>query len=123
MSEWERVEMDPFEPRAWERTPVEEAYEAVEEGRKYDAEKPRFSLIPPAAIEEVVRVLTFGAAKYDDHNYLKVENLEDRYRSALLRHVFADMRGERLDSETGLSHLAHAACCLLFILEHRSRVE
>ncbi len=89
----------------------------MSEGRKYDSEKPKLHLLPPKAITEVGKVLTFGAAKYDPENWKKVPDLQNRYTSAALRHIFAHMEGEELDPETDLSHLAHAMCCLLFKLE------
>ena len=39
-----------------------------------------------------------------------------RYESALLRHITKYKNGEIYDKETGLQHLAHAGCCLLFML-------
>lgn len=87
------------------------------EGKKYDGEKPRMYLLPPKAITEVAKVLTFGASKYDEDNWKKLDNLQKRYTGAALRHIFAHMDGEELDPETGLDHLAHAMCCLLFKLE------
>jgi len=35
-----------------------------------------------------------------------------------LRHLTAWWAGEDLDPESGLHHLAHAACCLMFLLEY-----
>ena len=87
------------------------------EGRKYDGEKPQLYLLPPKSINEVGKVLTFGAKKYDAHNWRKVDDLQNRYSSAALRHIFAHIDGEENDEETGLSHLAHAICCLMFKLE------
>ena len=89
----------------------------IMEGKKYDGEKPRMYLLPPKALTEVAKVLTFGANKYDEHNWKKLDNLQNRYTGAALRHIFAHMDGEELDPETGLDHLAHALCCLLFKLE------
>ena len=86
-------------------------------GVKYDEEKPRMHLLPPKATIEVAKVLTFGAQKYDEQNWRKLENLQNRYTSGALRHIFAHMDGEKLDPESGISHLAHALCCLLFKLE------
>ena len=87
------------------------------EGIKYDSAKPRMNLLPPKAIIEVSKVLTFGAEKYDAENWRKLDDLQNRYTAGALRHIFAHMDGEELDSETNLSHLAHAMCCLLFKLE------
>lgn len=88
-----------------------------EEGIKYDTEKPKMNLLPPKAVIEVAKVLTFGAEKYDAENWRKLDNLQSRYTAGALRHIFAHMDGEQLDPETELSHLAHALCCLLFKLE------
>ena len=86
-------------------------------GIKYDGEKPKMNLLPPKAIVEVAKVLTFGAEKYDAENWRKLDDLQNRYTAGALRHIFAHMDGEKLDPETGLSHMAHALCCLLFKLE------
>ena len=86
-------------------------------GIKYDSEKPKMNLLPPKAIVEISKVLTFGAEKYDAENWRKLDDLQNRYTAGALRHIFAHMDGEKLDPETGLSHMAHALCCLLFNLE------
>jgi len=82
---------------------------------KADAGKPRYDLLPPGPIHEVVKVLTFGAAKYGPDNW-RLCTEPWRYVRAGLGHIFAHMRGEKLDEESELPHLAHAACCLLFLL-------
>lgn len=87
------------------------------EGKKYDADKPRYDLVPVFGLEEVTQVLTFGAKKYDDENWRKVEPLFKRYYSACLRHMESRRKGELIDPESGRHHLAHAICCLMFILE------
>jgi hypothetical protein len=89
----------------------------MKEGVKYDGEKPRMYLLPPKAIIEVAKVLTFGAQKYDEENWKKLDNLQNRYTGAALRHIFAGMDGETLDPDSGYYHEAHAICCLLFKLE------
>lgn len=87
------------------------------EGKKYDQGKPQWNLLPWLAVEEVVKVLTFGAKKYAPDNWRRVADARNRYSAAALRHISAFMRGEEQDPETGLHHLAHATCCLLFLLE------
>ena len=89
----------------------------MSQGIKYDSAKPKMNLLPPKAVMEVAKVLTFGAEKYDVENWRKLEDLQNRYTAGALRHIFAHMDGEELDPETNLSHLAHAMCCLLFKLE------
>lgn len=85
-------------------------------GRKDDAGKPRWSLIPTQALEDVVKVLTYGARKYGDDNWREVEDGPRRYYDAAMRHVVAHRQGIRLDDESGLPHLAHAVASLLFIM-------
>lgn len=86
-----------------------------EVGRKFDGGKLDYTLLPWDALEDVVRVLEFGAQKYARDNWKHVENAETRYTAAAFRHMVARMNGEKTDPETGLDHLAHAMCCLLFI--------
>lgn len=85
-------------------------------GVKFDNDKPQWSLLPFKALKEVVDVLTYGAKKYAPDNWKKVPNAEQRYIDAGFRHFTAYAAGEKLDPETGKSHLAHAMCCLLYLL-------
>lgn len=85
-------------------------------GRKFDAGKLDYTLVPFEAVEEIIKVLMFGAQKYDRNNWKLVDNAQQRYLAAAFRHLAAYNKGEPVDSETGLSHLAHAGCCLLFLL-------
>lgn len=85
-------------------------------GRKDDAGKPPLRLLPWAALRAVARVLDFGASKYAVDNWKIVPSARERYADAALRHLAAWVDGELLDPETGESHLAHAACCILFLL-------
>lgn len=86
------------------------------EGRKYDTGKPDYTLLPWNAVEEVVRVLDFGARKYARDNWKYVQDANTRYLAAAFRHLAAHAQGELVDKETGISHLAHASCCVLFLL-------
>jgi hypothetical protein len=91
---------------------------------KYDGGKPRMDLLLsgcPNALEQVSQILTFGAEKYAAHSWQTVPQGEDRYLAALLRHLTAHGKGEVNDPESGMSHLAHAACNALFILELEAR--
>lgn len=85
-------------------------------GKKADAGKARWDLVPLGALGVVVDVLGFGAAKYGDDNWRKVPDARRRYFAAAMRHLVAWYGGERLDPESGLHHLGHAMCCLLFLL-------
>jgi hypothetical protein len=86
------------------------------DGVKYDSKKLRWRLVPWVEMTEVVKVLDFGASKYCEHNWVNVPDARDRYFDAAMRHIMAWGQGERKDEESGISHLAHAVCCLLFIM-------
>lgn len=85
-------------------------------GSKFDGGKPPAALIPPRAALEVAAVLGFGASKYGAHNWRQGIST-NRLMSAALRHQLAFLAGEDTDPESGLSHLAHAACGLLMLIE------
>ena len=74
------------------------------------------SLLPWRAVQQIVSVLEFGAAKYGADNWQRVPEARQRYFDAAMRHLLAWWDGERLDAESGLPHLAHAGCCILFLL-------
>jgi len=84
------------------------------EGLKHDAEKPRWELLPLATVEDIVKVLTYGAQKYAPNNWQLVTPKE-RYLAAALRHITAWQSGEPVDAESGLPHLAHALCSIMFL--------
>jgi len=85
-------------------------------GVKHDSEKDsRPELLPLEALTEVSKVLAFGARKYQDNNWRGGFKFT-RVLGATFRHLFAWSTGQDKDPETGLSHLAHAACNVLFLL-------
>ena len=90
------------------------------EGKKFDDGKLPYDLLPSDAVEEIVKVLQFGATKYGERNWEKGMKW-NRPFAALMRHMWAWWRREEKDPETGLSHLAHAGCCILFLLSYTLR--
>lgn len=82
---------------------------------RYNQGKLPMSLLDRYAIEELVKVLQFGANKYARHNWRKGLSQSDILDSTL-RHVFAALDGEDLDPESGLPHMAHAMCNCMFYL-------
>lgn len=96
------------------------------DGMKFDGEKPDWSLMPHGALRPVVEVLTQGARKYERFDWEKTiqEPLgRARYYAAALRHLDAYHDGEVIDEESGLPHLAHAVCSLLFLLSDHARTD
>jgi hypothetical protein len=71
-------------------------------------------LLDPEFLEDVSKVLTFGAKKYADHNWRKGISV-GRLIGAAMRHLMAIVRGEDNDPESGLPHTAHLGCCIMFL--------
>lgn len=90
----------------------------MKEGDKYDNGKPPVAemlLDFDDSIMEISKVWDFGARKYAKDNWKKVPDAKNRYMNALCRHLLQS-KNEPVDSESGLSHLAHACFNALAIL-------
>lgn len=87
-------------------------------GKKQDAAKLRYDLIPPTSLAALAHVYTIGAAKYGEDNYLGGLAWR-RVLAAMMRHVEAFRAGESYDVEGGQHHLASAAwaCFTLMLYE------
>lgn len=96
------------EKRRWHLAPS-----ILDEGRKFDSGKLRWDLLPFDIIEGVVEILTHGAEKYDPNNWQKVET--NRHFAAGMRHISSYKQGDLLDKDSGLPHLYHALCDLMFV--------
>lgn len=100
------------------------------EGVKFDAGKARMDLIAPEFLFAIAIILDFGARKYRDRNWEQGMGW-GRCFAACMRHMWAWWGGKQptnmnnlfgeLDTETGFSHLWHAACCLMFLVAYESR--
>lgn len=84
-------------------------------GLKFDAEKIRLDLIDAECLEELGKVLTFGARKYEAHNWRKGIRIS-RLLAATLRHLMSFAKREDIDAESGLTHLSHAFCNIMFMM-------
>lgn len=101
------------------------------EAVKHDDGKADWSLVPWSALEEIIKVLQFGAKKYnepgqgpDTWNWTKGAGLGKwRTLSAIFRHLTAYAKGQTYDEESGLNHLAHAGCGILFLLHYHKNPE
>ena len=98
----------------------------MEKGKKFDDGKLRWDLLQLDCVEDVVKILSFGSKKYSDNSWQQLDNAEDRYFAALMRHLIASRMGEKIDSESGMSHLAHIACNIHFLQwleKHKENVQ
>lgn len=82
---------------------------------KNDTNKTNWSLFPFEQLEEVAKVVDYGAKKYAPNDWQNVE--KERYFSAAMRHLVEYHKGKKLD-ESGFTHLAHCVCSLLFLMWH-----
>ena len=92
--------------------------EGIKNDRKDD--KTRWELIPLECLEQLARVFTEGAKKYGDNNWQNLDNAYERYRAAMMRHMYA-AQTEEFDKETGVRHEAAMmwnACTLLWLRTH-----
>lgn len=89
----------------------------MSEGIKYDGGKAPISLLSTEALNQIALVMDFGKRKYSAHNW-RGGLAWSRVLDAALRHLLAFNAGEDLDPETKLSHLSHAGCCVMFLIEY-----
>lgn len=85
---------------------------------RFNVGKPRMGLLPAWPMLQMAEVLTFGAQKYDAHNWRKglpYLGLVD----SLSRHVAAFTMGEDFDPESGIHHMAHAMCNAAFAIQYQ----
>ena len=102
----------------------------ADKGIKFDKGKLRWGLLPIKPTQEIIKVLMHGEKKYTHtiqgpegpqvvsgaDNWKMIPDIPSRYYDALQRHVTAWRLGEKNDPESGLPHLAHAGCCVMFML-------
>ena len=87
---------------------------------RFDEGKTDWNLVPWESVEQIAKVLQFGAKKYNSDNWRSGEGFDyTRVLNSLMRHIVAFQKGEDQDPESGLSHLAHAGCNVLFLLYYQ----
>ena len=86
----------------------------MEDGLRYNEGKPKWSLVPQSSLIPMVRVLEFGAKKYEAFNWMKGMSVIEISES-LKRHLDSFMEGEDNDQESGISHIGHIMCNALFL--------
>lgn len=84
--------------------------------------KLRWDLMPLDCLNEIARVYTSGANKYGENTWQYLDNGYERYKGALLRHLYEDSIGNDTDEDTGCIHLAQVAwnaIAMLWIKLHK----
>ena len=83
---------------------------------KADNGKRRYDLIPIGALEGIAEILTYGARKYNDNNWLQ-SAYPDRYFAACMRHLAEVRKGKHIDPESNCFHIDHALVSLIMYRE------
>lgn len=91
------------------------------EGYKDDNQKLRYDLIPPIVPEALASILTHGAEKYGDNNWMKGIKFRRVY-AALCRHLAAYRRGKWIDDDSGYPHLWCALAELSFLIHYENNL-
>ena len=87
----------------------------MEQALRYNKGKLKWSLVDWKSLEPMVRVLEMGAEKYAPYNWTKGMPVTEVSES-LLRHMFAYLDGEDTDPESGIEHLGHVMCIVMFLI-------
>jgi hypothetical protein len=86
----------------------------MEEGKRYNEGKLKWSLVSWKALVPMVRVLEFGAKKYSGWNWTKGLKYTEVCES-LMRHTYSFLEGEDNDSESKIAHVGHILCNAMFL--------
>lgn len=81
---------------------------------RHNKGKAQWSLVDFESFEDMVKVLEFGANKYEAHNWKK-GHYTTKLCESLMRHLFAYLSGEDVDPESGCSHIGHIQCNAMFL--------
>lgn len=88
-----------------------------EDTRKSDKGKTKYQFLMrdlAVQVEGMCKILTRGEERYSARSWME-STKPLAYLDACYRHIAAWNKGERLDSDSGQSHLLHAAINLMFL--------
>lgn len=83
-------------------------------GNRYNEGKLKWSLVSWAALVPMVKVLMFGAQKYENWNWNKGLKYTEICES-MQRHLISFIQGENNDPESKLEHVGHILCNAMFL--------
>lgn len=108
----------------WERGVINNKY-----GHKFDAnipasvtedgkQKAPLTWLPAKVIESVAGVVGWATQKYEAHSWKTKPTTQAKRVASASRHINKWLQGIDLDDESGLHHLDHAICQLMFAKEY-----
>jgi hypothetical protein len=83
-------------------------------GLRYDDGKTPYDILSPISLEGTALILELGAVKYELRNWEK-GMAWSRVIGPTFRHLVKFVAGEDLDQETGMPHVHHIACNVMFL--------
>jgi len=89
---------------------------------KHDSTKVKLEFLPYDALEEVTRAIESGNTAYGARDWERGMSYS-RLFGAACRHLCVEwwQKRSRSDRDSGRSHLAHAAACILMLLAYELR--
>lgn len=99
---------------------TKEEVEKSEIGIRFDTGKLRYDLIPVEPLTAYAAIMTMGAKKYADSNWLKGMKWS-RITASIWRHWAKWMAGEKLDKESGYPHLWHMLWNVAALITYEAR--
>lgn len=85
----------------------------IPHGHKFDSGKPRFELLPVAAIRLAAAIMTGGASKYNENNWTGLS--ASRIVGAASRHLQYFLAGQDLDNDSTQHHIGHYLANLMML--------
>lgn len=89
---------------------------------RFNKGKIQWSLVHFKSIEELPKVLEFGAKKYSRDNWKKGLDLNEILDS-MQRHLSSLIDGQEFDEESKLHHIGHIMCNCMFYSYHKNKNE
>lgn len=84
---------------------------------RHNQNKLRWNLVDFKSVEEMLKVLEFGAVRYAPDNWKKGLNKEEILESTQ-RHLVELFNNNTIDDDSKLHHMGHIMCNAMFYLFH-----
>lgn len=84
---------------------------------RFGVTKPPLGLLPAPAVAHVAMAFADGSKKYGRANWREDAVTWSTYDNAARRHMALYESGETHAQDSGVHHLAHAAACLMILLD------
>ena len=98
---------------------IDDAFgEPVERAKRFNTGKPKWHLVHMKSLTPLVRVMEFGATKYDERNWMKPMNTTELLNS-LQRHLNELMDDNEIDEESKQHHIGHIMANAMMYSYHK----